>query len=139
MSVTVMKKLTVLASLRDADKLVRRLMRLRCVEIDSVPLGNLPDGGTLLRYDCDTARADAERRVADVTAALSLLDEYAVREKPQKRPIEATAEEFRATGRFEAARKLVDETLQIRDSRVACQNEHNRLEALCRSLTPWLD
>ena len=70
MSVTVMKKLTVLASLRDADKLVRRLMRLRCVDIDSVPLGDLPDGGTLLRYDCDTARADAERRVADVTAAL---------------------------------------------------------------------
>ena len=44
MSVTVMKKLTVLASQRDADKLVRRLMHLRCVEIDAVPVGDLPDG-----------------------------------------------------------------------------------------------
>ena len=34
MSVTVMKKLTVLTSLRDTDKLVRRLMRLSCVEIE---------------------------------------------------------------------------------------------------------
>ena len=139
MSVTVMKKLTVLASLRDADKLVRRLMRLRCVDIDSVPLGDLPDGGTLLRYDCDTARADAERRVADVTAALALLDEYAVHEKPRTRPIEAAAEDFRRSGRFDAARTVVAETLQARDSRIACQNEHNRLEALNRTLAPWLD
>ncbi|MBQ3507814.1 MAG: hypothetical protein IJA91_04615 [Clostridia bacterium] len=139
MSVTVMKKLTVLASLRDADKLVRRLMRLSCVEIEAVPLGDLPDGGALLRYDSDTARADAERRVADVTAALPILDGYAVNAKASSRLIEVTAEAFRATGRLQAARDTVAETLQARDSRITCQNEHNRLEALCRSLTPWLE
>lgn len=139
MSVTVMKKLTVLTSLRDTDKLVRRLMRLSCVEIDAVPLEDLPDGGNLLRYDSDTARAEAERRVADVNAALPILDGYAVNAKPRSRPIEVTAEEFRAAGRLQAARDTVAETLQARDSRIACQNEHNRLEALCRSLTPWLE
>ena len=138
MSVTVMKKLTVLASLRDADRLVRRLMRLRCVEIDSVPLGNLPDGGTLFRYDCDSARAEAERQVADVTAALAALDPYAIREKPRTRPIEVTAEEFVASGRFDAARRAVARTLGARDERTACKSERNRLEALSRSLTPWL-
>lgn len=139
MSVAVMKKLTVLASLRDADKLVRRLMRLRCVEIDTVPLEETPDGGTLLRYDCDTARAQAERHVADVTAALSILDGYAINAKPRSRPIEVTAEEFRAGGRLDAARAVVAETLQARDQRIQCQNEHNRMEALSRALTPWLD
>lgn len=139
MSVTVMKKLTVLASLRDADKLVRRLMRLRCVEIDAAPLGNLPDGGTLFRYDADTARADAERRCADVTAALALLDPYAVHEKPKSHPIEVTAEEFRTSGRFEAARALVAETLKTRDTLASCRSERNRLEALCRSLAPWME
>ncbi|MBQ9151441.1 MAG: V-type ATP synthase subunit I [Clostridia bacterium] len=139
MSVCVMKKLTVLASERDADKLVRRLMRLRCVEIDAVPLGDLPDGGTLLRYDCDTVRAEAERRVADVTAVLPILDGYAVHAKPPKKPIAVTAEAFRASGRLDAARGVVSEVLEIRDGRVACQNEHNRLEALCRSLAPWLE
>ncbi len=139
MSVTVMKKLTVLASLRDADKLIRKLMRLRCVDIDSVPLEDLPDGGSLLRYDSDTARVEAERRCADVTAALALLDGYAVHEKPRSRPLEAAAEDFRASGRFDAARGTVTEALQLRDGRVAAQNEYNRMEALCRSLTPWLE
>ena len=101
MSVSVMKKLTVLASERDADKLVRRLMRLRCVEIDAVPLGNLPDGGTLLRYNSDTARAEAERRVADTAAALDVLDRYVTATASwRNRPAEVTAEEFRASGRF---------------------------------------
>lgn len=139
MSVTVMKKLTVLASLRDADRLVRRLMRLRCVDIASVPLGDLPDGGTLLRYDCDSARAEAERRTADVTAALDLLDGYAIHEKPRTAPIEVSADEFRVSGRFEAARAAVAEALQVRDRRIALQTERNRMEALSRSLTPWLE
>ena len=139
MSVTVMKKLTVLASLRDADKLVRRLMRLRCVDIDSVPLGNLPDGGTLFRYDCDTSRAEAERRCADVVEALALLDPYAIHEKPRSRPIEAAAETFRADGRFETTRALVADVLQTRNNQIALQNEHNRMEALRCSLSPWLE
>ena len=137
MSVTVMKKLTVLASQRDADKLVRRLMRLRCVEIDAVPLESLPDGGALLRYDSDTARADAERRVADVNAALSILDGYAVNVKQSGRPIDATAEAFRAAGRFKAARDAVAATIEAYNGRIACRNEYNRLEALCRALAPW--
>ena len=58
MSVTVMKKLTVLASLRDADKLVRRLMRLRCVDIASVPLGICP---TAVPYCGTTATARGRR------------------------------------------------------------------------------
>ena len=139
MSVTVMKKLTVLASQRDADKLVRRLMRLRCVELDAVPLGDLPDGGALLRYDSDTARVDAERRVANVKAALSILDGYAVHVKQSSRPIEVTAKAFRATGRFQAARDAVAEVLEVHNGRIACQSEYNRLEALCRSLAPWLE
>ena len=140
MSVSVMKKLTVLASVRDADRLVRRLMRLRCAELRSVPLGDLPDGGTLLRYDCDRDRAEAERRVADVTAAMPILDTYTVKAKPwNRKPIRVSAEEFRASGRLEAARATVAEVLKIRDGQVAAQNEYNRLEALCRSLTPWME
>ncbi len=135
-----MKKLTVLAPERDADRLVRRLMRLRCAELSSVPLGDLPDGGTLLRYDCDTARAEAERRVADVTAAIPLLDAYTVKAKPwNKKPIAVTSEEFRSSGRFEGARRTVAEVLELRDRRVNARNEYNRLEALCHTLTPWLE
>ena len=135
-----MKKLTVLAPRRDADRLVRRLMRLRCAELSTVPLGDLPDGGTLLRYDCDTARAEAERRVAAVNAAMPLLDAYTVKAKPwNKKPIAITAEEFRESGRFDAARETVAEILALGERRVAEQNEYNRLSGLCRALTPWLE
>ena len=140
MSVCVMKKLTVLAPERDADRLVRRLMRLRCAELSTVPLGDLPDGGTLLRYDSDTARAEAERRVAAVTAAIPLLDAYTAKAKPwNRKPIAITAEEFRSSGRFAAARETVAQALSLGERRVAEQNEYNRLAALCRALTPWLD
>ena len=140
MSVCVMKKLTVLAPERDADRVVRRLMRLRCAELSTVPLGDLPDGGTLLRYDSDTARAEAERRVAAVTAAIPLLDAYTAKAKPwNRKPIAITAEEFRSSGRFEAARETVAQALSLGERRVAEQNEYNRLAALCRALTPWLD
>lgn len=140
MSVSVMKKLTVLAPRRDADTLVRRLIRLRCAEIRTVPLDDLPDGRTLLRYDCDEARAEAERRVADVTAALSLLDKYTVKPKPwNRKPIEISAESFRALGGLDCARAVVKEVLEIRDSQIACRNEYNRLEALLRALTPWME
>lgn len=140
MSVSVMKKLTVLAPERDADRLVRRLMRLRCAELTSVPLGDLPDGGTLLRYDCDTARAEAERRVADVTAAIPLLEAYTVKAMPwNKKPVAITTEEFRKSGRFDTARETVAEVLALRDTRTAATNEYNRLSDLCQSLTPWLE
>lgn len=140
MSVSVMKKLTVLASKRDTDKLVRRLMRLRCAELSTVSLGDLPDGGALLRYDCDTARAEAERRVSDVTAAIPVLDAYTAKAKPwNQKPIAVTTEEFRSSGRFDAARETVARVLSLRDERTAAQNEYNRLEALCRSLSPWLE
>ena len=140
MSVCVMKKLTVLAPERDTDRLVRRLMRLRCAELSSVPLGDLPDGGTLLRYDCDTARAEAERRVADVTAAMPLLDAYTAKALPwNKKPVAVTTEEFRSSGRFEQARETVAEALSLEERRVTARNEYNRVEALFRSLTPWLD
>ena len=140
MSVSTMKKLTVLAPLRDADKLMRRLLRLRCAEIRSVPVSELPDGGKLLRYDCDAARAAAERRVADVSAALTFLDGYAVSARPwTKKPIDMTPEAFESTGRRRAADAVVSEVLRIRDARTETLREVKRLEDLRIALRPWLD
>ncbi len=138
MSVSVMKKLTVLAPKRDVDGLMRRLIRLKCVEIRTVSLEELPDRGALLRYDCATACATAERRVADVRTALDLLDGYYTAARPwKKRPISVRAEAFRATGSFDAASAVVEEVLQIREARAACRREYNRLNALRQALAPW--
>ncbi len=139
MSVSVMKKLTVLAPLRDADRLVRRLMHRRCVEIRTVPLDDWPDGA-LLRGAWEAECAEAEQRVADVTAALGVLDGYSVKPKPwNRKPVTVTAEAFRATGSFDAARVVVGEVLELRDARTADQRESRRVEAMRRALAPWLD
>ncbi len=139
MSVSTMKKLTVLTPERDADRLLRRLLRLRCAEIRSVPLSDLPDGGRLLRCDCDAARAEAERRVADVSAALAFLDGYAVAARPwSKKPIDITTEVFEATGCRKAAEVVVGEVLSIKEGRAEALREGNRFEDLRITLAPWL-
>ena len=56
MSISVMKRLTVLAPKNEAETLVRRLMKLKCVEICRTPLDA---EGDVLRHDCDTALASA--------------------------------------------------------------------------------
>ena len=140
MSVCVMKKLTVLASARDTDQLVRRLMRLRCAELTTVPLDDLPDGGTLLRYDCDTARVEAERRVADVNAVIPVLDAYTAKAMPwNQRPVSVTTEEFKSSGRYDRARETVAEVLELSASRESAMAEYSRLESVMRSLTPWVE
>ncbi len=114
-------------------------MRLRCAEITTVPVGELPDGGMLLRYDCDAARAEAERRVADVRAALPVLDQYNTEPRPWRQiPIDIAAEDFRVTGKYDAARATVDEVLRIREAQTICRQEINRLESMREALYPWL-
>ncbi len=140
MSVSTIKKLTVLAPERDVDKLMRRLLRLRCAEIRSLPMSELPDGGKLLRYDCEEARVRAERRVSDVSEALAFLDGYAVSAKPwTKRPIDMTTEVFETTGCRRAADVVVTEVLSIREGRAEALREVRRMEDLRAALRPWLD
>ncbi len=137
MSVSVMKKLTVLTPTRDADALVSRLMKLRCADIRTVPT---EDDGTLLRLDCDAARVEAERRVSRVSEVIPLLDSYSVKQKPlRQRPIRVTAEEFRNSGRYGAATATVDEALEMQSLIQKCHTDRARVEGLIHTLTPWRD
>ncbi len=137
MSVSVMKKLTVLTPVRDADALVRRLIKLKCVDIRTVPT---EDDGTLLRLDCDAVRAEAERRVHRVSEAIPLLDQYSEEQKPLRRkPICVTAEEFRRSGRYDMATATVDEALEMQSRMQRCHTDRARVEGLIHTFTPWRD
>ena len=97
MAVSAMKKITALAVSADADRLVRRLLRPGCVQIYTVPLSELPDGGQMVRHDAEVAVSEAEQSVACVTEALGILDAYRTRPKPwARKPHIITAEEFTA-------------------------------------------
>ncbi len=139
MSVSMMKKLTVLTSERDADALVRRLMRMRCVQIRTLSPDEGEDGEGLTHPDCDIARVESERRVRDVSEAITLLDRYADKQKPWFRPGLSSYEgAFRLTGSYEKAWETVRETLRLWHEMEDCRAEHARLCARLDSLIPWM-
>ena len=143
MSVSSMKKLSVLAPTGEADALVRRLMRLRCVEIRTVDPQSMEDDTAWARNDCDEQRVEAERRVADVAAAIPVLEPYANVPKGllssfSKRLININGSAFEKTGSYAAAWSVVNEALEIKAGMIECQNEDGRIGALRTSLVPWL-
>ncbi len=137
MSISVMKRLTVLAPKNEAEALVRRLMKLKCVEICRTPLDA---EGELLRHDCDTARVEAEARVARVSEAIPLLDKYGVKvSKWRQKPIHAEENAFKTTGSYQAAWAVVDEALSLKKELDECYAEDRRQEARQAMLQPWLE
>ena len=136
MSVSIMKKLTVLAPERDADTLVRKLIRQKCVEISSTPV----EDGDMLRLDCDSAKAEAEERIRQVSEAVSVLDRYTAEAKAWAGQRQAPEpEEFRASGGYDWAWEVVKETLALRDSIEAGKAENARLRDRYQSLRPWTE
>ena len=138
MAVSAMKKITALAVSADADRLVRRLLRPGCVQIYTVPLSELPDGGQMVRHDAEVAVSEAEQSVACVTEALGILDAYRTRPKPwARKPHIITAEEFRSSGRYDAAREVAREVIRLKEQQAAARQESDRLLSLCHTLKPW--
>ena len=135
MSIAVMKKLTVLTPERDVDALIRRLIRLRCVEVRTTPV----EDGDLLRVRCDSQRAEAEERVRTVSEALPVLNRYTGKPKPWMRQSVPDNDTYPLCGSREAVWRVVRETREL-DARLrAGQTEDAQLRTLAATLTPWLD
>ena len=77
MSVTPMKKLTALSHRADADKLVRRLMALRCVDVAVAE----PTDETLSMLRCEEEIRALEEEQAGIRAAIVALSPYSKRKK----------------------------------------------------------
>ncbi len=137
MSISKMKRLTVLATQSEADALVRRLMKLKCVEISRTPLGQ---DGALSRHDCDTARVEAAARVAKVSEVLPFLDKYGTaKAKWLQKPIRAGEGKFPKAQDKQAVWDVVDEVLALKAEIAECHAEDRRLEDQRAMLQPWLD
>lgn len=135
MSIAVMKKLMVLTPKRDADSLVRRLIRLRCVQIDTVPV----EDGELLRVRCDKERVEAETRVRAVETALPVLERYAPQAKPWLRRSVQDGDTYPLCGSYAAAEEVVRETVEL-DARLGViRSELATSRTRTEALTPWLE
>ena len=77
MSISTMKKLTVLAHASDADAIVRRMLHLKCVQIQR----SIPEAGELAleRIESDGKQTEIRERMAHIEAAMPRLAKYSTR------------------------------------------------------------
>ncbi|MEE0970239.1 MAG: V-type ATPase 116kDa subunit family protein [Clostridia bacterium] len=136
MAVVKMKKLALFAHKRDADKLLRRLMRLRCVELkktdieeEGEALSSVSDNGRCLRI---------KDRIDRTKNAIDVLSKYSRTKKGLSDPkISVRLEKFRAEGRHEAARAAVMETEALLRRDAEIKKELSSLSLLLSSLEVW--
>ena len=138
MSVTLMKKLTVLAYNTDADAIMRRLMRLRCVDLRSVE-GLDGDDRRLARVGEDSARAGAESRLSEIQRVIPMLAKYAARKKKAGQIHRIDVDAFVKDGRDQAAMAVVEEALALQARNEALLAEQTREWNLASSLSPWAE
>ncbi len=136
MSVSKMQRLTVFAFREDADRIVRRLMDLRCVDVRTAD----PErGAAVFPYlNAEEELARTEKRLAVIGEALPVLAKYATRKKGlARRVLRVNREAFAGDGRADAAMETAERALRCKETLHAVLAEQSRLQALAESLVPW--
>lgn len=137
MSVSNMRKLTVFAPKEQSDSLIRRLMRLRCVQVRQVD-----DAGVALsRINCDAQRAEAERRVNAAGEALEILAKYSSRKGLFQGLVQTRKqldEKQFIEERYAQITSVVEQTHAARQREAECRAELAAATARMQALTPWL-
>ena len=138
MPISTMKKLTVLSLGKDADAVVRKLMKLRCVEIRTTEVG---DGAILsAHFDCDGVRAEAEGRLRKIRETIPILERYTMRKKTLgSAPHLVNFEAFSKDGRATRAWETVERAESLREEMDALEAEITRLGSAQEALLPWMD
>lgn len=137
MAVIKMKKLSVFAHRRDADALVRRLMRLRCVELKQIDNADA-DACLLEAYGGEEKLSDLEKQLSRTTEALSLMSKYNASKKGLiNKPISVRLDRFRTDGSYAKAVGIADGVIELADKKERIKNEKSRLETLMSSLSLW--
>ena len=137
MSVSTMKKLTVLADTGDADAIVRKLMDQKCVDIRNTPAGQglAPIDLALVEQQ----RADAERLLQEIRRILPHLAKYTLRPSRIGRSLhEVDRAAFCHDGRRMRAIETVERTVEVLERVEAKKIEKVALQQLISTLEPWL-
>ena len=138
MSISAMKKLTVLAHTSDADAIVRRMLHLKCVEIQRA----IPEAGELAieRIESDGKQNEIKERMSRIEAAMPKLAKYSTRRGGIGRRVQRLDRAaFVADGRAERAWQAVERTLEVKARMDEITAEQTRNDGILRSLVPWLN
>ena len=114
MPISKMKRLTVFVRKEHLDKLMKKLVRLRCVEISKYEDDFESKELSLARVNCDARRSELDDSLSLINDAIGLLNPYVKKSKglfSQKKQVDT--EKFINEGRDERARKVVLETVKL--------------------------
>ncbi len=138
MPISTMKKLTVLAYSTDADAIVRRLMKLKCVAIERLP-GEERQLTEISQEDALEARA-AEDRLGEIRAAIPILGRYTTRRRGIGRYVHSVDRRaFMAEGRGERALSAAREAIAVHRRRGELEEALTHNSAARTALIPWLE
>ena len=134
MSVLNMKKLTVFAYKNETDEIVRKLVKLRCVEMRTADTDC-----ELERLNCDVRRNELEGSVSDINEAMLVLNKYSKRTRSLINPkLRVNLEKFVKDGFADNARFTVKQTLESEARRNEIKAEQARLDAQIIAATPYV-
>lgn len=139
MSVSPMKKLTVFAYADDSEAVIRKLMSLKCVEIDQKDKSDAEAILPLQRIDCDAKRAELEANLSKINDAIDILDVYTRRKKSLFKPkINVKKDKFVADGYADKAHFTVEEANRAVNRQNEIKNEISKLVAAKAAAAPWV-
>ena len=137
MSVSTMKKLTVLAYSKDADAIVRKLMDLKCVQIQQTADHR---EYALVGQGEGNQRAETEARLSRIRGVLPILSQYTRRRSTfGRRVIRVNRSAFLTDGRADLAWKTVKDAEELKRRLNEITSEQVEIGALMESLLPWLE
>lgn len=132
MSVSKMRKLTVIIPAQDADAVLKQLMKLKAVALrreEGDPPPAAPDGQI----------AEAEKRLARIEEAMGALNRYSNRKRRLfAGQIPVSPDAFSTDGRYDTAWKVVDETRKILKNKADGIAERERQSSLRTACRPYL-
>ena len=136
MSVSKMKRLTVFAFRKDADRVVRRLMNLRCVEVRTAD----PErGAAVLPYlKVESELAQINKNLSLIRQVLPVLAKYTRKKGITRRVLRVNREQFAKSGRAAAALELAAKTLELKNDQKENESRQGELRALVEALSPWV-
>ena len=138
MSISAMKKLTVITPLDGMPGVVRKLVKLRCVEVRHID-GDAHDG-LLMKASYDSQKLTLEASIAEIDKALPILNKYSERVLGLgDSRVKVNRREFISDGSYDGAKKIVKETNKQIDFLDATKSNIASLEANASALEPWLN
>lgn len=134
-----MKRLTVISHKDELDELIRKLVKLRCVDISRQEDEDAQDLD-VSRIDCDARRLELEGRLSEINSAINVLDPFVKKSKSLfAQKVKVDTEAFVKKGHAQRAEKIAREALSL-DSRLnAIKGERARCDSDIAAATPYVN